>query len=34
MLLLKEQAFQNAGWLNQRFRNYFKKLPLEVTQGR
>ena len=29
----KKQAFQNAGWSNQRFRNYFKKLPLEVTQG-
>ena len=31
MLLSKKQAFQNAGWLDQRFRNYFKKLPMEVT---
>ena len=29
----KKQAFQNVGWLNQRFWNYFKKLPLEVTLG-
>ena len=29
----KKQAFQNVGWSNQRFRNYFKKLPLQVTLG-
>ena len=34
MLLSKKQAFQNAGWLNQRFRNYIKKLPMKVTLRR
>ena len=33
MLLSTKQAFQNAGWSNQRFRYYFQKLPLEVTLG-
>ena len=30
MLLSKKQAFQNAGWSNQRFGNYLGNYPCKV----
>ena len=32
MLLSKKQAFQNADWLNQRFRNYLGSYPWKLLK--
>ena len=32
MLLSKKQAFQNADWLNQRFRNYLGSYPWKLHE--